>query len=120
MSIEDGPHSDSWWTVPSGILAHTVEGEHRRIDKQDARFDNAIPLCNRRINFTYIKNSGELWFSEGTINDECMPWGEREAYGGPESYEFGKDFQKTCAELWVSGELRAKQCHGLSGSGAHL
>jgi hypothetical protein len=106
------PFAEACWgdlCVPSGILEHHVNGRHRVIVSQWAEVEVAGAVCNWRIDFVFLDDTGKEYDrSPGRINNECVGAALREyaAQTGGKQYQYGR----TCAEAFTNGEFIAKAC----------
>ncbi|MER6619271.1 hypothetical protein [Streptomyces sp. NPDC000931] len=100
--------------IPVGcFLTHTVRGSGKRITDQFAGADcvgvaaTFSQFCNWRIDFAYADTNNKTYkTSRGATHAECEGAPLRNA--APQTLPA---YGKTCAKLYVSGKLRAVQCH---------
>ena len=92
-------------TIPSGQLAHLIEGEGYNIETDGANFASVGNICDPSMKFTYGNESYEL---KGDVYWGCSKVGQWK-------YRLDWDAPRgdACAELWAKNwrVLVAKQCH---------
>ncbi|GAA2290022.1 hypothetical protein GCM10010415_71950 [Streptomyces atrovirens] len=100
--------------IPVGcFLTHTIKGSGKRITSQLAGVDcvgvaaTFSQFCNWRIDFAYADTNNKTYrTSRGATHAECEGAPLRNA--APQTLSV---YGKACAKLYISGTLRATQCH---------
>ena len=97
--------------IPSGQLAHQIDGSGRYVSKDAANFMSAANICNWRIDFRYSDVNGYVYErNRGGVHYSCARYGERFTYP-----RVNKRYGKSCAELYTNGAFVARQCHSITG-----
>ena len=93
------------YKIPSGQLAHLIEGKGFRIDTDGANFGVAGNLCEPSVRFTYGNGAVRV---DGNVHRGCSAVGQWK-------YSMNRNVPRgsACAELWAQNWTRfvAKQCH---------
>jgi hypothetical protein len=93
------------WTVPSGQLAHLIEGSGLRVNTDGANFAVAGNLCDTSMRFTYGNGARHI---DGNVHWGCSAVGQWK-YAINQTMPRGD----ACAELWMKNWRArvARQCH---------
>ncbi|GAB3968074.1 hypothetical protein [Streptomyces sparsus] len=101
-------------TVPTGcFLTHVVKGSGKRVTSQLAGVDCVGPaafsqFCNWRIDFSYADTNNRTYkTSRGKTHTACANKYPTRRIGSQKLARYGK----ACAKFFISGTLRATQCH---------
>jgi len=91
--------------IPSGQLAHMIEGHGDHVDWDGANFVSAANLCDSSMRFTYGNGSQHF---DGGLHSGC-------SHVGQWKYNMNREVPRgsACAELWAHNWriLVARQCH---------
>ena len=97
------------YAIPSGQLAHLIEGKGYNIETDGANFASVGNICDPSMKFTYGDGSFEL---KGDVHWGCSNVGQWK-------YQLDWDAPRgdACAELWAKNWkfLVARQCHYVYG-----
>jgi len=96
-------------SIPSGQLAHTIDGSGYHINWDSANFLSAANLCDPSIRFTYGYGAYRL---DGNVH-----WGCSHIGGWKYALNWNAPRGQACAELWSQNwrVLVARQCHYVYG-----
>jgi hypothetical protein len=106
--------------APKGFLCHHISGEGRRIRSESAHYGPAPSLygaltgrvCNWRIDFVYRRAAkGRVYRRDrGRTRHRCGYLISRTVERNKRLRYFGT----ACAQLYVNGKHRARQCHNIT------
>lgn len=106
-------------TAPQGYLCHDIDGSGKFIDREAASY-GPFPtiysllkshLCNWRIDFVYRNTQGtEYRRDSGATHTNCSFDISRTVTKDKTLRYYGT----ACAQLYVNGVLRGKQCHNIT------
>jgi hypothetical protein len=96
--------------IPSGQLAHLIEGTGTFVTKDGANFAAAANVCNWRIDFSYADAVTGVVYSinRGPTQFVCGRAGQRVVFPNTNMRP-----GKACAELYSNGAFIARQCHSI-------
>ncbi len=96
--------------IPSGQLAHKVNGSGTRIDSEWAHITTGPGFCNWRVDYVYrdAENGREYRRIPTDTQYRCDTW----AYA-PTVYPGVVRRGTACAELFRSGAFVTRQCHSI-------
>jgi hypothetical protein len=107
--------------APKGFLCHSISGDRRRIRSERAYY-GPVPnlyglltgrVCNWRIDFVYRRAAnGRVYRRDrGRTHRRCGYLISRTVERNKRLRYFGT----ACAQLYVNGKHRARQCHNITG-----
>jgi len=96
--------------IPSGQLAHKVNGSGARIDSEWAHITTTPGFCNWRVDYVYrdAENNREYRRIRTATQYGCDTW----AYA-PSVYPGNVRRGTACAQLYRSGAYVTRQCHSI-------
>jgi len=96
--------------IPSGQLAHKVNGSGARIDSEWAHITTTPGFCNWRVDYVYrdAENNREYRRIRTATQYGCDTW----AYA-PSVYPGNVRRGTACAQLYRSGAYVTRQCHSV-------
>jgi hypothetical protein len=95
--------------IPSGQLAHMIDGSGYHINWDGANFGSAANICDPSMRFTYGNGS---YYLNGGVHWGCSRVGQWKYY-----LNWNAPRGEACAELWAKNwrVLVARQCHYVYG-----
>lgn len=105
--------------APQGWLCHDIRGNGKVVTSETASY-GAVPslygaltgrICNWRIDFVYRGQNNNVYRTDrGPAHANCAWTVSRNVEADKTLAYYGT----ACAQLYVSGVLRAKQCHNIT------
>ena len=97
--------------IPSGQLAHQINGSGRTITSEWGHISAAANICNWRIDYVYFgMDTKEYRRIRGGTRYRCDRW----AYGDT-VYPGTVNYGRACAQLYSNGVYITRQCHSITG-----
>jgi hypothetical protein len=104
--------------IPACGFGHKIIGSGKRIDAERAWVMGVacdlpgVKFCNWRIDFRYKDVNGRVYAgSKGKLHTTCSATADIVREAGPRKL---RTYGKACAELVVSNQRRANQCHNIT------
>ncbi|MCL2876128.1 MAG: hypothetical protein FWF12_07540 [Betaproteobacteria bacterium] len=96
--------------IKNGVLIHQISGSGRNYTHQKAQAQSPL-ICYGRIDFVELGvGDKEISRSKGSESAGCVKFAiTRQRNNG----KFGSNVRKACAQFYVNGVSKARQCHSI-------